>query len=119
MDTSNEASFQDARQPLDAMRPRPTIRRLTVAVSVVSLISWPVLFMFLVVSVMDETPTPMWAMVTLIIGNLVWTCSVCLTYSILFDMAERRWPAAKEVRSIVTPLLKKSGVSPPPHLAGV
>ncbi len=50
---------------------------------------------------------PGWLDVSLFLpGAILWILSCYWIYDTLFNMAEARWPAAKGIREIVSPLLK-------------
>ena len=73
------------------------------------IICWPMLFVACD-TLISALGLPDWLNVSLfIIGILAWFFWVLLCYVIydtLFTMAEARWPAAKGIREIVSPLLK-------------
>jgi hypothetical protein len=49
---------------------------------------------------------PIWIFFMAMAGGLAWTASAYWIYDTLFIMAANRWPAAKAIREIVSPLLK-------------
>jgi hypothetical protein len=99
----NEPSSQAIEpSPHSAERPFPVYRRVT-ATSVIWFFGFPALLIALPPPADDS---PVWILWTGIACGLGWVASGYWIYHTLFNMAEARWPSAKGIREIVSPLLK-------------
>jgi hypothetical protein len=97
-----KSSQQANESTQDIEQPRRKSRWMT-AVSAIWLFGFPEFLSFLP-SPADNPPV--WFVLAGIAGGLFWIVSAYWIYDTLFNKAEARWPAAKGIREILSPLLK-------------
>jgi hypothetical protein len=98
-----EPSSQQIDPPQGKIKQRPRISRGALAASVAWFFGLLVLICTLLPPV-DEMPA--WLVFTYIAGSLAWVVSAYCIYHALFAMAEVRWPEAKRIRAILSPILR-------------
>jgi hypothetical protein len=87
----------------EARRRSPPLYRSMAAVITGWFFGFPVLLSCLPA---PADPQSVLGLLTVIAAGQVWFASGYWIYNALFSMAEARWPAAKAIREIVSPLLK-------------
>jgi hypothetical protein len=91
--------------PQIAERP-PAISRRAATIAVVWFFGWPILVFLIFASAPLIQGSGMLYFFLLVPGTVLWFGSCIGIYELLFASAEARWPAAKTVREILSPLLR-------------
>ncbi|MBR0694815.1 hypothetical protein [Bradyrhizobium lablabi] len=106
---SSEQDLQQAEAPPEQAPRRSTFRRVASWIAVVWFCCFLIVFnfiLFMTTDIEQNGAPPVWVILFFIIGGWVWLASAYWIYDKLFRMAEARWPAAKGIRAILSPLLK-------------